>query len=387
MKLSLGTPGQLGRATNSLITLVGGISLAVIPAATLAIASRVFTTDEQGSVAVAITAATFIGQVVFAIVVESRLSSAATERRVTFPLWLAIPGVAAALAICVAPTNVVVLCLALPVMIAALEVGRGVSVAERLDTREIAAAILVGLGALGGVLAAMAGQNWAFIALAAGIAVATIVRCLPVTHRASKPHLVTMGWVVADVSITGVIYPLINTMILALLGPVAAVLFTAISTVSGLLAIPLNFMRLRLLKDHSPLDIVVSAGALVVATAAIAIAEVTGLLGLFFGDAWTTGLTAIPLAVACLWRAASLATTLPFASLRRGGHVRIVTLLRAAAALLTFGLALGGVATGDIIGVFAALLLGELIQALLYETARRKLASRSAHGAITEAGV
>ncbi|PRY68912.1 hypothetical protein B0I08_103117 [Glaciihabitans tibetensis] len=386
MRRSRSGAARFAPAIMSLIAILGGVSLAVIPAATLAIAARVFSTVEQGSVAVAITAATFIGQVVFAVVVESRLSSALTDRRVTFPLWLASAGLAAALAVCVFPTNATVLCLALPVMVAALEVGRGVSVAERLDRREIAAAALVGLGALGGVLAALANQTWGFTSLAGGIALATIVRCLPVAHRASKPHLPTMGWVVADVSITGVIYPLINTMILALLGPLAAVLFTAISTVSGLLAIPLNFMRLRLLKDHSPLDIAVSAGSLVVATAAIAVAEFTGVLGLVFGDAWTVGVTVIPLAVACLWRAASLAATIPFASLRRNGHVQVVTLLRATAAILTFGLAFGGVATGDILGVFIALLLGEFVQAALYETARRRLAARPSPGASSEAG-
>ena len=50
-------------------------------------------------------------------------------------------------------------------------------------------------------------------------------------------------------------------MILAFLGAADAVLFTSIATVSGLLAIPLNFLRLRLLKAHSSLDILVSASS------------------------------------------------------------------------------------------------------------------------------
>lgn len=378
MSVSKDSPGRFRRASSSLVSLVGGISLAVIPAAVLSIASRVFTLPEQGRIAVAIMVATFVGQVVFAVVVESRLSSHLTERRVTFPVWLAALGVLAAVAVAALPTNAVVLCVALPVLIAALEVGRGVSVAERLDSRETGAAVLVGVGALAGVLAALVSADWALVPLVAGIAAATLVRALPVPHRASTPHLGTLGWVVTDVSITGIVNPLVNATILALLGPVQSVLFTAVSTVSGLLAIPLNFMRLRLLKDHSPLDIVVSGFALVVATIAIAIAEFTGVLGFFFGAAWTIESTAGLLAVACLWRAASLATTLPFAALRRGGAVRIVTVLRASAAVFTFALALGALATGELAWVFAALLVGELVQALLYETARRRLVARIA---------
>ena len=84
-----------------LITLLGGVSLAVIPAATVSISSRLFTVDEQGFLAVAVLVATFAGQLTFAVVVESRLSSAATERRVVFPLWLAAISVVTALVLAI----------------------------------------------------------------------------------------------------------------------------------------------------------------------------------------------------------------------------------------------------------------------------------------------
>ena len=154
-------PLRLRGAALSLITLLGGVSLAVIPAATISISSRLFSVEEQGFLAVAVLVATFAGQLTFAVVVESRLSSAATERRVVFPLWLAAISVVTAVVIAVVPPNAVVLAVGLPILIAALEVGRGVSVAERLDRREIVASIAVGLGALVGVLAGFAGQHWA----------------------------------------------------------------------------------------------------------------------------------------------------------------------------------------------------------------------------------
>jgi hypothetical protein len=373
---SMPAPMRLRGAALSLITLLGGVSLAVIPAATISISSRLFTVDEQGFLAVAVLVATFAGQLTFAVVVESRLSSAATERRVVFPLWLAAISVVTAIAIAVIPPNAVVLAIGLPILIAALEVGRGVSVAERLDRREIVASIAVGSGALAGVLAGFAGQTWALIPLVVGIAIATCIRCLPVTHRASRPEPAVMGWVIADTAITGVIYPLLNTMILAFLGSADAVLFTSIATVSGLLAIPLNFMRLRLLKEHSGLDIVVSAASVLAAVVALLVLELVGAFGFIFGSAWTESATLVPLLLACAWRAASLATTIPFASLRRAGAVRLLTGLRAVVSALTFALAAVGLALENLSAVFLGLLVAELASAVVYEVARRRRLAR-----------
>ena len=376
MTESMPGPLRLRRAALSLITLLGGVSLAVIPAATLSISSRLFTVEEQGFIAVAVLVATFAGQLTFAVVVESRLSSAATERRVVFPIWLAAVSVLTAVILAVIPPSAVALAIGLPILIAALEVGRGVSVAERLDRREIVASVVVGLGALIGVLAGFADQSWALTPLVIGIAAATCVRCLPVTHRASRPEPAVMGWVIADTAITGVIYPLLNAMILAFLGAADAVLFTSIATVSGLLAIPLNFMRLRLLKEHSRLDIVVSAASVLTAVVVLLILELVGVFGYLFGPAWTESATLLPLLIACAWRGASLATTIPFAALRRAGEVRLLTGLRAAVAVLTFGLAAIGLASGSLPAVFLGLLVAELASAAVYEVARRRRLAR-----------
>jgi len=376
MTESMPAPLRMRGAVLSLITLLGGVSLAVIPAATVSISSRLFSVDEQGFLAVAVLVATFAGQLTFAVVVESRLSSAATERRVVFPLWLAAISVVTAVVIAVVPPNAVVLAIGLPILIAALEVGRGVSVAERLDRREIVASVAVGLGALAGVLAGFAEQEWALIPLVAGIAIATCVRCLPVDHHASRPEPAVMGWVIADTAITGVIYPLLNTMILAFLGAADAVLFTSIATVSGLLAIPLNFMRLRLLKEHSGLDIVISAASVIAAVVALLVLEFVGAFGFIFGTAWTESATLVPLLLACAWRAASLATTIPFAALRRAGEVRLLTGLRAAVSAITFALAAVGLAFQNLAAVFLGLLVAELVSAVVYEVARRRRFAR-----------
>ncbi|MFC5930739.1 hypothetical protein D6T64_13205 [Cryobacterium melibiosiphilum] len=373
MALTRPSRAHLASAAVSAVSLVGGVSLAVVPAATLSISANVFTLAESGVIAVAIMIGTFAGQLAFAAIVESRLSSTSTARRVTFPRWLAALSLLAALLVALNHTSALVLCLGLPILLASLEVGRGVSIAERLDTREIWASVAVACGALGGVLAGFADASWALVPLVAGIFVATSMRSLRVAHRASAPEPSARAWVVADVGITGIVFPLINTLILTVLGPAGAVLFTAISTVTGLLAIPLNFLRLRLLKEHSRLDIVVSVAALIVATGALFVFEFAGFFSLLFGSAWTVAATVVPLLVACAWRAASLAPTLPFTALRRMGRARLVTLLRAGASVIALALACLGLLTLNIVAIFAALLIAELLSGVVYEVARRRV--------------
>jgi hypothetical protein len=365
------------QATLSAASLVGGISLAVIPAATLSISSHTFRVAQQGYLSVTITAATFISQLAFAALIESRLSSASTERRVTFPRWLGVLSIIASIAVAVQFDNPIIVCVALPVLLSSLEVGRGVSVAERLDAREAWAAVLVGLGALAGVGVAYLGQRWGMVPLVAGITGATLVRSLPVAHRATRPEPAMIGWVMTDVAITGIVYPVLNTFILLFIGPIGAVLFTAISTVSGLLAIPLNFMRLRLLKAHSPLDIWISTAAVALATVVIGVLEFTGVLGFIFTGSWTIAATVVALGIACLWRAASLLTTLPFAALRRAGHAKMLAVLRGCCAVVTFAAGLLVLPLHSLTAVFIVMLLGELLQAATYEIARRRTLGNS----------
>jgi hypothetical protein len=116
----------------------------------------------------------------------------------------------------------------------------------------------------------------------------------------------------------------------------------------------------------------VSAGAALAAVAVLLVLEATGLFGFIFGTAWTGSATLLPLLVACAWRAASLATTIPFAALRRRGEVRLLTGLRAVVSALTFALAAVGLLAGSLTAVFLGLLLAELASAVVYEVARRR---------------
>lgn len=362
-----------GRGLRSGLNLLSGISLSIVPPAMLSISSHTFDVPSQGAFAVAVLTSTFLSQLLFAWVVESRLASHLTGRSVAVPRWLNVAGLTAVLVVALLPATAIVTIAALPFLFAVLEIGRGVSVAEKYATREAYAAIALGLGAGSGVLAALLGQGYGLALLSLGVAGAIVIRSVSAPTRSDPPQPGIRAWVVTDVGLTGISYPVLNAVILALLGPAVATVFASVSTVSGLLAVPLNFLRVRLLKEHSLLDTVVTAGALAGATATIAVAESTGLLGLAFGQTWSVAATALPLAMACLWRIASLFSALPFSALRRAGRARLVTVLRGFSAAFTFAIAIPATLTHQIWLVFAALLVGEVVLAVVCEIARRRV--------------
>lgn len=367
----------------SLSTLAGGGLLAVVPATVLVISGKLYSLEQQGFIAVAVTVSLFVGQLASAAIVESRLSSRESSRRVNHPKWLLILVVIAALSITISGGNVVMVCIGLPFLLASLEVGRGVSIAEQLNGRELAASIAVGLGALSGIVLAFIDEHWALTPLVLAIVIATLLRSWRLDIESGAISRKNLRWILIDVSFVGVIFPIVNLLILARLGGSESFVFASISTISGLIGIPLSYLRMRLLKEHSPFDILLSASTAVLAIVSIFVADALGVFGLLFGSAWETSSTFFALALACGWRTASLWSTIPFARLRRMGQVKRLTLLRTSAVVATFTLALIAVQLGSVALVFGALLLGELLQALLYEMNHRKLRLTDAGGTST----
>lgn len=366
------------RAGASLSLLSGG-ALAAVPAASLSIAGQTLDTAGAGALSVALTVGLFLGQVISAWLVEARLATPGVPRAVELSRPLVVAAVAAGAVMALLPTTLPVLVVALPVLLVAMENGRAVGVIQGRHRREVVSASLLAAGALTGVLLALAGSAHGFSALAVGAVAAVAVRVGG--ERSAMPPIpaATRLWVTADVGLTGIAYPVLTSILLSTLGPAAAFLFSAVSTVSGLLAIPLNYLRARLLLAPSRGDLVLSSVVLAVAVAAIAAGEALRAFGLLFGPTWATTATGAALAVACAWRLASLASTVPFASLRRDGHVRLLLALRSSATAVTIaGATTVAVLTRDATLVFAVLLAGELLQATLYALARHRLRPRPA---------
>lgn len=366
------TRRRSARALVDLAIVAGGVTLAGTPAAILVIATNLYDLAAQGALAVVVTASTLVGQLTAAALVESRLAAPRTDRRVGLPRALAALALAAGALVVAFPGQWWALAVSAPVLVASLETGRAAGLAERRDVRELVAALVVGSGVLASVLLALAGQVWAASPLAATIAVASLVRTVGAPGERSPLHGPTVGWVAGDTAATGILYPLLNSVILGALGPAAAVVFTAVSTVSGALAIPLNFLRARLLADHRTRDVTAATAALVAALAAIALADAIGLFTVLFGEAWADAPTHAALAVACLWRSLSLLTTIPFAALRRGGFARQLALLRAACTALTVAAALAVLPTASLAAIFGVFAAAEVLQWGVYEAARRR---------------
>jgi hypothetical protein len=369
----MSNPSRVRSTIVSLTTLGGGALLAIVPATVLVISGKLYSLEQQGFVALAVTAALFTAQISAAAIVESRLSSPNGSRDVRHPLWLLILAIAAVLGIAATGANIIAVCVGLPLLLASLEVGRGVAIAERLDRRELFASVAVGAGALTGIVLAFLDVSWAMTPLVVSIVAATLTRTWGVLGKAGIIERTALKWILIDVAFIGAVFPVLNALILAHLGASSAVVFAAVSTISGLVGIPLGYLRMRLLKEHSLFDIFLSGSTLVLAVLAIFAADFTAAFGLFFGPAWAESNTLLPLILACGWRAASLWSTIPYAGLRRLGRVRRLTLLRVGSVIVTFSLAVGAVGLGSVALVFGALLVGEILQAALYEAQLRAI--------------
>jgi hypothetical protein len=372
------SPSRVRSSLAAGITLAGGVALSIVPAGVLSVSSNTFSIADQGSIAVAVSIALFAGQLLFASVLESRLATPG-RRAVAMPWWLTIVGLTSAAAIALFPMQPIVIMIALPAMIAALEVGRGVSVTEKYATREGWAAVVLGGGTGAAVLIAIAGLSWGFAILGVAAVAAIIIRSAGAPARSPAPDAITRRWVTADAALTGVTFPILNAAILALIGPVASTLFAAISTVSGLLSVPLNYFRVRILKESSVVDYVVTLAAMVLTVLAIGVGQALGLFSSLFGEVWTVEATTATLAVAVLWRVSTLVSAVPFGRLRRAGLAKPVMLIRGTSALITVALTVAASTTGLLWLVFLALTVGELILASICFAAVRRLITPHPH--------
>ncbi|WP_096380311.1 hypothetical protein [Aurantimicrobium minutum] len=356
----------------ALATLGGGISLAIVPAISLIGVTKLFTIQEQGFLSVAIMFATYVGQTATAALIEAKLATPGQTEGIRLPNLLIWACGAIVLLLFIWPTSIWLIACSLPFLFTAMEAGRASAVAARRDKRELYASLTIALTSLVSLLLAFSEISQTFGVLALGVFLATVIRNAGLGNnkiQSSKPILV---WVVADVGLTGAVFPVINFVIISQLGPEAAVAFAAISTASGAIGIPLTYLRMRLLSQHSKFEVLISSFAVFLAVFAIFIANWCGLFELFFGESWTEAASVSAIFFACLWRATAILTTIPFAKFRREGKAQLVTLVRLFSSLVIFLLAISVLPFNNLALVFVALFAGELFQWLLFEYFGRK---------------
>ncbi len=338
----------------------GGL-LALAPVTFQAVGARVLPLETQGILSVALGIGAYLGQMMGAWVVEARLA-AGISGCIPYPRMLLGSSVAAAVLLVAVPTSTVAHVLGLPLLIAGMNVGRLVSVADQRLGREVVASLALVTGVVITALLSFRGV-WSFRAITIGCALAGVVRF--VHCRADGAPFRKRAWVLGETALTGFTQPALNAVLLALAGPQVAVIFRAVSTVSGALEPVLAYTRVRLLVQASHLQVWTGAAALGAVLAMLSVLEVNGAFRAYLGAAWAgVGLTV--LVAACCWRASTLITTVPFATLRRQGRTTSVFWLRAASSVWSFLVAAPVALTGNPVLIFAALLAAEVTSSLAY---------------------
>ncbi len=345
------------------VTMIGaGGLLALAPVTFQAVGARVLTLEAQGILAVSLGMGAYLGQMIGAWVVEARLA-AGNPGTIRYPRMLLVSSVAGGALLIAVPTWTVAHVIGLPLIIAGMNVGRLVSVADQRLEREVVASLALVTGVVVAALLSFQGV-WSFRVITIGCALAGVVRFV---HRPSvdRVPLRTRAWVSGETALTGFTQPALNAALLALVGPQAAVTFRAVSTVSGALEPVLAYTRVRLLVRASRLQVWTGAAALGAVLAMLSVLEIVGAFRAYLGEAWA-GAGLPVLVVACCWRASTLITTVPFATLRRQGRTTSVFWLRAASSLWSFLIAVPVALTGSPVLIFAALLAAEASSSLVY---------------------
>lgn len=362
----------VSRWTHSALTLIGGGVLAATPTAILAISSHTFSLPEQAAVVVAVAVATFAAQVISAVTVEAELASRSSPESLRAPRWLAVCGLLSCLLLAVFASSFAIVSIALVPIFAALESGRVAAVAARRDRHELLASTLFLLALCLGVGAAIGGATWAFAPVALGAGAVIVVRSLPtwMMRHTAITSITIRSWLGIDAIAAGATFPIVATVAYSLGGDAVTAVFGMVASVSAIAALPASYLKMRLLGEHSRGEVLLSVTASVAAVAAVLAAQGLGVFNLVFGETWSTGVTVAILALACVWRALSLLTVIPFASLRRHGRVRRMVPVRVVAAAITLVLVLIAAPLG-VFALFAVLSLSELLTAAGYWLADR----------------
>ncbi|WP_124291599.1 hypothetical protein [Microbacterium sp. ABRD28] len=350
----------------------GGIA-ALAPLTVLAISSRFFSLGEQAFIATAAATGAFLAAVVGAMLLESRLATPGLNQRTYIPLWSTCVGIVGASAVAVAPTSFIAISIGLPAVMIALQVGRTHAVSSSTWRTEIIAAAGLLAGISLAVIMTGLGNPRALAPLGVGAAAAVLARAIGAPVRVSgRTPRSTAVWVTAETAVVAAVPYGTTFIVLSQLGDADTVAFRLVLSTLGVLQPVLGYLRTRLLNEHSTALVVstwvLSASALLVVIGA----DSTGVLTLLYGQAWEA-VTAPALLAACFWKLLTIPETVPFASLRRRGSVKIVFSARSASSLINLAMALLASATyGSLTAVFLAFAIAQAATVVLYVLLNRR---------------
>lgn len=357
---------------NAFAMMLAGGMVAALPATAQAVAGRTLDLHEQAALSIALSVGAFASAILNAALLESRLTGQTVSTPTYIPHWSVALGTVASIALAIAPDTIFVICIAVPILQVALFLGRTHSVVVNDRNIELSSAALLAGGCVASFLLGWAESRYAFMPLAIGAGAAILVRGMS-AWRLNPPAVTapTIAWVTSETAIVALTPFVLNVTVLVLLGPAQAVAFRLVLTVLGVLQPVLGYMRTRLLASSSPRLVTATYVLSAIALACVVLAHVLGLFHVLFGTAWDY-VSLAALAWACLWKILTIPETVPFARMRRQGHVSRVFVARSISTGCFVVLGSIGAATGaSTAAVFLAFTVAQVITVALYSALAR----------------
>ena len=354
-------------AMSSLAMIGAGAAVAIVPATLQAVGARLFTTDQQAGIALAIGIGVFVSAVLNAVILEARLADPLIGVKSYLPIWATASGVVGGLLLIVAPTSPAFVSVAIPLIMTGLQLGRTHAITDHRWVSELVTAAVLGVGCLTAFVVSSSAATLAVAILGVAVILAHAARAVGAPHKVSKrPSVSRASWVGAETAVVAMMPLALNAIVLLAMSAADAVAFRLVLTVLGILQPLLGYLRTRLLGHPSVRLTWVLSGMTTLALVSVVVADLAGLFEFIFSDSWD----AVPLGAlvaACGWKAVSIPSTIPFASMRRKGLVREVFIARSASTGIY--LALGSAAafgTQSLTSVYIAFMVAELTTFAIY---------------------
>uniref|UniRef100_A0A5Q5BMN7 Polysaccharide biosynthesis protein n=3 Tax=unclassified Mycobacterium TaxID=2642494 RepID=A0A5Q5BMN7_MYCSS len=356
------------------VQVAAGLALNVFPAIFIAIYARIAPIETQGFLALALAVGVYVAQLFNAFIVEGRLATPDADGELGLPTWVVLLSTAACGLLVFGPavaSSAILMASAIGVMTGLL-MTRSIGVVTGEWKNEGAAAGALIVASLIALWMADQGSPHSVRVLAIGALLAVVVRYRPrkaMPRMGFPPDVRRSSWVTAETAVVGAVQPAITSLLLVLVGPAASVTFRVISTVAGALEPILAYGRYRLLAHGHRGELKAFVAVFAVGMAAVLIAAFGGVGSLVFGPAWQdVGVAAMLLA--CLWKAAMLVSTVPFAALRKAGKTVLVFWIRGASTVVYLVVSVGLLFVWqNTAAIFLAFVVAEMITAVVYHFA------------------
>lgn len=356
------------------VQVAAGLALNVFPAIFIAIYARIAPIETQGFLALALAVGVYVAQLFNAFIVEGRLATPDAEGELGLPTWVVLLSTAACGLLVFGPevaSSAILMASAIGVMTGLL-MTRSIGVVTGEWKNEGAAAGALIVASLIALWMADQGNPHSVRVLAIGALLAVVARYRPrkvMPRMGFPPDVRRSSWVTAETAVVGAVQPAITSLLLVLVGPAASVTFRVISTVAGALEPILAYGRYRLLAQGHRGELKAFVAVFAVGMAAVLIAAFGGVGSLVFGPAWQdVGVAAMLLA--CLWKAAMLVSTVPFAALRKAGKTVLVFWIRGASTVVYLVVSVGLLFVWqNTAAIFLAFVVAEMITAVVYHFA------------------